>query len=122
WRGYQAIYEIENDSLFLVAVISCGERRNGKIDKVASADKMKSIFKNKFLNDKVYIDWFSGDLKFPLTKNVLRWDGVFYKIYEKETVINIVFGKVLKMYNVDNYVDNPKLIDRKSKDRISDIL
>lgn len=25
WRGYQAIYKIENDSLFLVNIIGCGE-------------------------------------------------------------------------------------------------
>ena len=28
WRGYQAIYKIDRDSLFLVDIISCGERRN----------------------------------------------------------------------------------------------
>jgi hypothetical protein len=32
WRGYQAIYKIENDSLFLVDIINCGELRNGKIE------------------------------------------------------------------------------------------
>lgn len=122
WRGYQAIYKIDNDSLFLVDIISCGERRNVQIDKAASAEKMKSIFKNKFINNRVYIDWFSGDMKFPLTNKVLRWDGVFYRIYEKETVIDIDYGKVLKMENVDNYVHNPKAIGRKNKDKVSDIL
>lgn len=122
WRGYQAIYKIDNDSLFLVDIISCGERRNGKIDKVASTDKMKAIFNDKYINDKVYIDWFSGDMKFPLTNKVLRWDGVFYRIYDKETVINIAYGKVLKMENVDNYIHIPKAIDRKNKDEVSDIL
>ena len=34
WRGYQAIYKIENDSLFLVYIINCGELRNSRIDKV----------------------------------------------------------------------------------------
>lgn len=122
WRGYQAIYKIDNDSLFLVDIISCGERRNGRIDKAASIEKIKSIFKDKFINDRVYIDWFTGDMKFPLTNKVLRWDGVFYRIYEKETVIDISYGKVLKMENVDNYIHNPKAIDRKNKDKISDIL
>src|SRR5687768_9803409 len=41
WRGYQAIYKFESDSLFLVDIINCGERRSGKIDKAASAEKMK---------------------------------------------------------------------------------
>ena len=122
WRGYQAIYKIENDSLFLVDIINCGERKNGKIDKAASIEKMKGIFVENVINDRVYINWFSGDLNFPLSNKVLRWDGVFYTIYEKETVINIAFGKILNMENVENYVDNPKAIDRKNKDKISDIL
>jgi hypothetical protein len=39
WRGYQAIYEIDRDSLFLVGVINCGERRSGTIDTAVSAQK-----------------------------------------------------------------------------------
>lgn len=57
-----------------------------------------------------------------MNNKVLRWDGVFYKIYEKETVISIAFGKVLSVKNVDNYVDNPKAISRKDKSKVSDIL
>jgi hypothetical protein len=122
WRGYQAIYKIDNDSLFLVDIINCGERRNGTIDKAASFKKMKEVFGDNFINDRVYINWFSGDLNFPLTNKVLRWDGVFYKIYQKETVVSIAFGKILNTENVENYVDNPKAIDRKDKDKVSDIL
>lgn len=122
WRGYQAIYKIDNDSLFVVDIIQCGERRNGKIDKAASVEKMKEIFKDKFLKDRVYINWFSGDMKFPLNNKVLRWDGVFYTIYEKEKVISISNGKVLVTEDVENYVDDPKRIDRNDKKKISDIL
>lgn len=122
WRGYQAIYKVDNDSLFLVDIIYCGERRSGKIDKAASAEKMKSIFTDQFFNDRVYINWFSGDMKFPLTNKILRWDGVFYTIYEREKVISIANGKVLTTEDVENYVDDPKRIDRKDKNKISDIL
>jgi len=122
WRGYQAIYKIDNDSLFLVDIISCGERRNGKIDKSESVEKMKAIFNKKFINGKVYIDWFSSDIKFPLTDKVLRWDGVFYTIYEKEKVISISTGRVSSTEDVENYVDDAKRIDRKDKDKISNIL
>ena len=52
WRGYQAIYKFDNDTLFLVDIISCGERRRGKIDKAASSQKMKAIFNDKFINKK----------------------------------------------------------------------
>ena len=83
---------------------------------------MKSIFGDNVINDRVYINWFSGDLNFPLSNKILRWDGVFYKIYEKETVVNISFGNILNMENVENYVNTQKGINRKNKDKISDIL
>src|SRR5690606_12553632 len=81
WRGYQAIYKIENDSLYLVDIITCGELRNDKIDKTQSVDKMKALFKERLKSGKVFIDWFDGDINFPLTDKILRWDGVFYKIF-----------------------------------------
>jgi hypothetical protein len=122
WRGYQAIYKIENDSLFLVDIINCGEVRNRNFDKTQSNEKMKSIFGEKLRNGKVYIDWFEGDISFPLTNTVLRWDGVFYKIFEKEKVISISKGVVLKTEDIENYVDDPKRIDRRDKNKLSDIL
>jgi len=125
WRGYQAIYKIEKDSLFLVDMINCGERRSGKIDTDASTQKMKAVFKDKVVNGKVYIDWFSGDISFPSkisTNKALRWDGVFYIIYEQETVIGISNGKVLNVADVNNYEDDPKAIDRKDKGKLSDLL
>ena len=122
WRGYQAIYKIENDSLFLVYIINCGELRNGRIDKVQSFEKIKTIFKERLTNKKVYIEWFAGYINFPLTNKVLRWDGFFYKIFEKERVISILNGLVTKVKDVDNYIDNPRRIDRRDKDKVSDLL
>jgi len=121
WRGYQAIYKIENDSLFLSDIIRCGER-GSKIDRDFSLKKMKSIFAERISNGKVYIDWFTGDINFPLTKKLLRWDGVFYKIFEKETVINIANGKIIKEENVDNYTDKPGAINRKYKRELPKII
>jgi hypothetical protein len=86
---------------------------------------MKAIFKDKVINGKVHIDWFSGDISFPLknpNNKVLRWDGVFYTIYELETVISITNGRVLNITDVDNYENTPKGIDRKYKSKLSDIL
>lgn len=122
WRGYQAIYKIENDSLFLTDIINCGELRNGKIDRVNSIDKIKVIFGDKLRNNKVYIDWFDGFINFPLTNNLLRWDGVFYRIFEKEKVITISKGLVGKIEDVENYVDDPKRIDRRDRNKISNLL
>jgi hypothetical protein len=122
WRGYQAIYKIENDSLFLVDIINCGERRNGLINKTESLRKMKNIFGDNVKNEKVFIYWFKGDVNFTLTDKVLRWDGVFYTIFEKEKVMTIFEGQIKKSEDVVNYIDNPKRIDRRDKNKIADIL
>jgi hypothetical protein len=39
WRGYQAIYLLQNDSLFLVNIINCGALTNKTIDKIESLKK-----------------------------------------------------------------------------------
>lgn len=122
WRGYQAMYKLENDSLFLVDIINCGELGNAKIDTTQSLKKIKSIFGEKYRNGKIYIDWFDGYINFPLTDKVLRWDGVFYKIFEKERIINISKGLVLKVEDVNNYIDDPNRIDRRDKNKVSDLL
>lgn len=122
WRGYQAVYKVDGDSLFLVDIIQCGELRGGQINKSASFKKMKAIFDARLINDRVFIDWYSGDLNFPMSNEVLRWDGVFYKIYEKETVVSVTNGMVWKVENVENYVDDRKGIDRKNKSKVSDII
>ncbi|KAF2517597.1 hypothetical protein EYY60_00555 [Flavobacterium zhairuonense] len=122
WRGYQAIYKIENDSLFIVDIINCGELVNRKIDKTQSLEKLKSIFGGKLRNNKVHIDWFEGILNFPRTNELLRWDGVFYKIFEQEKLLTISNGIVLKTEDISNYIDDPKRKDRRNEKKISEIL
>jgi len=74
------------------------------------------------MNGKVFIKWFSGDLNFPLTKEVVRWDGFFNTIYKEEKVIHISNGNISHIENVSNYVDEPKAINREYNVGISDIL
>lgn len=113
---------LQGDSLFLVDIINCGALRNMNIDKSESLNKMKTIFGNTVHQNRVFINWFSGVINYPMDNSVLRWDGVFYTIYERETIVSIDFGKVTKIENVNNYEDDPKRIDRKDKDKISKIL
>lgn len=122
WRGYQAIYKVDDGNLYVVDMINCSERSSGKINKEASAEKMKAVFGDKYKSGKVFIDWFTGDVSFPLTNKVLRWDWVFYTVYEKEKVFTVKNGKIVKTENVDNYVDDPKGINRRYQTKISDIL
>lgn len=122
WRGYQTIYEFQGDSLFLVDMIGCRELRIAKKVRKASLNKMRAVFGEKLIEGKVFIDWYSGLLNIPLTDEVIRWDGVFYKIFEKERILTVDRGLLFKNEVVDNYVDDPKGIDRKDKYKVSDIL
>lgn len=54
WRGHIATWSIENDSLFLVDLISGCEDYRFKLKEVFHEDKV--------INNKVFADWFTGDL------------------------------------------------------------
>ena len=125
WRGYQAIYKIENDSLFLSCIIECNSIK--KIDKGLSDRNLQILFGNQVKNNKVFIDWFSGDISFPLISEdkpneVIRWDEVFENIFLYEMLIRIDKGKIKYTKEIQNYIDSPNRIDRKRKERISKIL
>jgi hypothetical protein len=122
WRGYQAIYSIENDSLFLKDIIDCGELSSSKsIDKVESIGKMKALFQNKSVNGKVFIEWYSGKISLPNGK-LLRWDGVFHKTFENEILFKVEKGIISKISKIENYVDDSNRIDRRYNDTISNII
>jgi hypothetical protein len=122
WRGYQAIYIIENDSLFLNNIIYCGERFNkSPIDIVESDKRINEIFKEKVKNSRVFIDWFSGNISLPNGK-LLRWDGVFYKSFENEILISINKGIITKQRQIENYIDYPDRLNRRYGDTISNVL
>lgn len=123
WRGYQAIYKIENDSLFVKDIIECHSIKNFNVKK--SKMYLKQIFKEKIKNGKVYVDWFSGEVNF-LHKTednmLLRWDGVFEKIFMFETILKIEEGRIINVSNVKNYTDLENGIDRLKKDSITNTL
>ena len=112
WRGYQAIYQIENDSLYLKHIISCGElNSNDSLDQTASLSRIKVLFENKIINNRVHLDWHSGDISLP-NGELLRWDGVFHKTFINEILISIKNGVITETIEIENYVDDPKRLDR----------
>lgn len=122
WRGYQAIYKIENDSLFVSAIIDCHslENKNQKPN-----NYIKKLFGDKVNSEKVFIDWYSGNISFPVKSKenkILRWDGVFERVFLYETAIEIEDGKIIAISNEENYVDSENGIDRMERDSISNIL
>lgn len=121
WRGYQAIYEIEDEQLFLIALTNCGEFEFEKTyDRNLSQLKMKKIFGNKVNGERVLVDWHSGKISLP-KGDLVRWDGVFYKIYDRETLVKLENGEIQEIVEIVNYEDDPQLLNRKYNDTISTI-
>lgn len=122
WRRYQAIYKIENDSLFVSAIIDCHSIEN-PIE--ISEMYIRKVFEDKVKNGKVFVDWYSGNISFPTKRNdnmKIRWDGVFERTFMYETAIKIDNGKIIKVSNQQNYIDLINGINRLKRDSISDIL
>ena len=122
WRGYQAIYKIDNDSLFLSNIIECQSIR--KLDKELSNKNLFALFGNHVKNDRVFIDWYSGEISFPqkVQNEIIRWDGVFENIFLFETLIKIDNGRIKSIKAIQNYIDAPNRINRKQNDTISNVL
>lgn len=124
WRGYQGVYKIENDSLFIVEMIPIEGfipiNENGEL---LNPPKPKSyleiVFKNKIKNNRVFANWYAEDIVLR-NGELLRWDGVFVRNFEKEKILSIKNGKINKIFDVQNYVDLPEGITRRFNDKISD--
>ncbi|WP_299107153.1 hypothetical protein [uncultured Tenacibaculum sp.] len=122
WRGYQAIYEIRNDSLFVNAIIDCHSLDN---ENQISKNYIHKIFGSKVHNNSVFVDWYSGNISFPIkskANKILRWDGVFERVFLHETMITIEKGNIVDIDNLQNYIDLEKGINRIEKGSINSIL
>lgn len=122
WRGYQAIYIIENDSIFLKEIIGCGELRSGDpIDQEASQKRLIDIFGQQVIKGRVHLNWYSGEFSLP-KGNLLRWDGVFHKTFDKETLVQVEGGRVKSVLEIKNYEDAPNRLNRRYDDKVADII
>lgn len=122
WRGYQAIYKIENDSLFVSAIIDC---HSLEYKKEVPKNYIGKLFGEKVKNGKVFVDWHSGNISFPAKRKdnkEIRWDGVFERTFMHETAIKVENGKVIEISEQQNYIDLKSGIDRLERDSISNVL
>jgi hypothetical protein len=113
WRGYQAYWQLIDDSLYLV-----GLKGYKKSDEI-----LKKTFLNKYQNGKVFTYWFSSS--FVVGKSeVLKWDGIFDRSYFKEDVFDFKNGLLCDRKVVDNYIPVKNGISRldSNKNHIRDTL
>lgn len=122
WRGYHAIYELDNDSLFLSQIISCRELlARSAINEGQSKSRIREIFGDQMKNGRVHLNWYSSEISIPVAE-LLRWDGVFYHSFEQEKLISISNGLVISTSSITNYIDEPDRINRRYTDALSTVL
>lgn len=95
WRGYMAIWELKNDSLFLIAITSCHKGEWCQDAKDADLQKM-------FGSDYVFADWFTGTIMVPQGKLVQYFHIGYASIYERELHISFKNGLQTKERIVSN--------------------
>ena len=100
WRGYRGIWELADDTLYLVGFVS-GFGCLG----------LERLFPDKIKDGKVLADWYDSKLIIPRGK-VLRWDGVFYRTYVEEEHLSFHNGRISSRKMVQNYIDLPNGISR----------
>lgn len=127
WRGYQGVYEVIDNKLYLLGMIDCGGLRNKRdLFSNESLARMKEVFGNKVINGRVLMNWFSGSINFTENfhkRNILREDIFFLRrIFRNEKVLDFSNGNLIKDYNVDNYEKVKGGYNRLNKNKISDII
>ena len=91
WRGYTGTWEINDNKLYLVELVNClFEKKND----------LKYMFKQK--EDKVFANWFSGNIVIPIGE-VLE-EGLFGidDIYEQNIILKFSDGILISEEVVDN--------------------
>jgi len=98
WRGYIAKWEIIEDKLFLIGL---NEFQFGKEEPIIKEKtyNFNDIFPEQ---DKVFADWFSGELKIPQGEVLKYIHACYASIYEKEVHLDIKEGVVVGEREVDN--------------------
>ena len=99
WRGYMAIWELRNDSLFLRRVTSCMKDCGTPHD----ADLVKM-----FGTGNVYAFWFTGGIMSPKGKLVEYVHMGYASVYEEERWLTFDKGKLKKL----KIKSNKKIADK----------
>jgi hypothetical protein len=127
WRGYQGVYEVVDNKLYLLGMIDCGGLRNKRdLFSNESLVRIKEIFGDKVVKGRVLMDWFSGSINFTNNfhkRNILREDIFFLKrIFRYEKVLDFKNGNLIKDYDVNNYEKVKGGYNRLNKNKISKII
>lgn len=115
-RGYQATWEIQDNRLYLTNIDGwiCGLEDPKKCVRV----KLDQLFGDNYQNDRVFADWYDGELRLANGK-VKRavWAG-YASVFEHELFITIKQGAVVSTRNEDNSNRNFELEEQHEYDEL----
>jgi hypothetical protein len=100
WRGYVATWEIVGGKLFLTKVDSwfCSGSTKESCHQVA----LSELFPGKVSNQRVYAEWYSGELRVP-DGELLQYVHMGYgSTYERDLIFNVKKGVVSGPKVIDN--------------------
>jgi len=98
WRGYIATWKIEDNKLYLIKIVE------GTCSSDAPEIDVSKIFKGKKLPVEAY--WYSGILRIPRGKMLSYVHMGYGSVYEKELILTIENGKLVKEETIDNIKKN----------------
>lgn len=117
WRGYIAVWEIDDKKLYLKAIrafVDDGwkeikeEKKKGGIGHLPAMVQKKrpisllELFGEKVQDGRVFADWFSGRLRIPLGAEIDYVHMGYESVYEKDMFIELSEGLVKNERKVGN--------------------
>jgi len=105
WRGYYAYWKLEDNRLFLIKIVDCCNNK--------TTANLGKIFGKKYHNNKVFADWFTGELLSPEGKLVYYEHMGYGSIYEKEVIYAFEKGIFQKKYILDNSKSYESIFNQK---------
>lgn len=116
WRGYQAIWKLDNDKLYLTDFKSCGIKEFEDPQNV-----LKTAFPDQYKNESVFAYWVSTSIAIP-KGDFLKWDGVFGRTYESEQLFHFKKGLMENTEIIQNYVDLENGFSRLNDSLVTDAM
>lgn len=102
WRGYQALWRIERDSLFLTGAQSCcGSEREHTLDQIGDWLRIEHR------DGRAFASWYSGTLRAPQGAVLQVASSGFKSVYAQETRIHVDKGQVTRIDTLQNRPYSP---------------
>jgi len=109
WRGYQAIWTIIDNKLYLLRIQSCHRAEQCSDTRPANLQQM---FGDRFKDGKVFANWVTDSLTAPFG-NSLRYVHMGYaSTYEYDKLISVKAGNIEFIKDFHNIFPDPKRLSR----------